>query len=157
MADYEELVKKLRKAAYIAKMQGSNPYRFVAHYIAAADAIEELQQIEGHYEGCAKDYFKDVCYYLERVPKWISVEERLPEGADKSGAICENVWLLFDDGNVYPGWMNGTTEKVYYLDNAHDVVMKAPISRVKMWQPRPESPDHIREATKMVEPQKEET
>jgi hypothetical protein len=39
---YEGLVKELRKAAYIAKMQGSNPFRFVAHYIAAADAIEEL-------------------------------------------------------------------------------------------------------------------
>ena len=72
--------------------------------------------------------------------RWISVEERLPEGADKSGAICENVWLLFDDGGVYPGWMNGRTEKVYYLNDYDDFVRKAPISRVKMWQQRPEPP-----------------
>ena len=45
----------------------------------AADAIEELQQIAGHYEESAHDYFKDVCYYLERMPKWIPVSERLPK------------------------------------------------------------------------------
>ena len=49
--------------------------------------------------------------------KWIPVTELLPKGADKSGELCENVWLFFDDGNVYPGWMNGITEKVYYLGN----------------------------------------
>ena len=75
------------------------------------------------------------------VRPWISVEERLPEGADESGAICENVWLLFDDGGVYPGWMNGTTKKVYYLDDMHDVVMRAPISRVRAWQQRPTPPE----------------
>ena len=42
---YEELVKGLRKAAYIAKMQGSNPFRFVPYYEKAADAIKELQRI----------------------------------------------------------------------------------------------------------------
>jgi hypothetical protein len=68
------------------------------------------------------------------------VTERLPEGGDKSGEICENVWLLFDDGNVFPGWMNGITEKVYYLNERDDYIIKAPISCVKMWQPRPEPP-----------------
>lgn len=48
--------------------------------------------------------------------------------------------ICFDDGNVYPGWMNGITEKVYYLDNYSGSLMTAPKSRVKMWQPRPEPP-----------------
>lgn len=73
--------------------------------------------------------------------EWISVEERLPKGGDKSGDFCETVWLLFDDGIVYPGWMNGITEKVYYLDDHNDFLMKAPINRVKMWQPKPEPPE----------------
>ena len=91
----------------------------------AADAIEEL--------ATKLATLQDSC-------KWTSVTERLPKGADKSGELCENVWLFFDDGNVYPGWMNGITETVYYLDNYSGSLMTAQKSRVKMWQPRPEPP-----------------
>lgn len=76
---------------------------------------------------------------LER-DRWISVEERLPVGGDKSGAVCEDIWMLFDDGSVFCGWMNGCTEKAYYLDGYHDFVLKCPISRVRAWQPKPEPP-----------------
>ena len=71
---------------------------------------------------------------------WISVEERLPVGGDKSGAVCEDIWMLFDDGSVFCGWMNGCTETAYYLDGYHDFVLKCPISRVRAWQPKPEPP-----------------
>lgn len=79
----------------------------------AADAIEELQQIAGHYEESAHDYFKDVCYYLERMPKWIPVTERLPEKTGKylvcgqwTGKPAET-WVceLIAFGNI-KGWAN---------------------------------------------------
>jgi hypothetical protein len=76
---------------------------------------------------------------LER-DRWISVEERLPVGGDKSGAVCEDIWMLFDDGSVFCGWMNGCTETAYYLDGYHDFVRKCPISRVRAWKPKPEPP-----------------
>lgn len=75
---YDELVKSLREAS------GGARYTL---WWQAADAIEELQQIAAHYEKTAKDYFKDVCYYLERVPKWIPVTERLP-GSGVPTLIC---------------------------------------------------------------------
>lgn len=68
---YEKMVERLRTATALPVMNSLCQ--------EAADAIEELVQIAGHYEECAKEYFKDVNYYLERMPKWISVEERLPE------------------------------------------------------------------------------
>lgn len=72
--DYKELIESLRFMATQGKRYGMA----VVVMDNAADAIEELQQIADHYEETAKDYFKDICYYLERVPKWISVKERLP-------------------------------------------------------------------------------
>ena len=76
---------------------------------------------------------------LER-DRWISVEERLPKGGDKTIGICENISMLFDDGNVYPGWMNGWLGKSFYLNERDDFVKSAPISRVKAWRPLPEPP-----------------
>lgn len=91
----DELILKLNlaysRAVYIEEQEIGELMR------EAADAIAELQQIAGHYEECAKDYFKDVCYYKERVPKWIPVTERLPKygdwvlgiGPKKGYHICE--------------------------------------------------------------------
>lgn len=75
-----------------------------------------------------------------RKPRWIPVTERLPIGGDDSGAICENVCLLMDDGTVSCGWMNGITKKVYYLNARDDFVIKAPITRVTHWMPLPAPP-----------------
>lgn len=83
----------------------------------AADAIEELSK-----------------------PKWIPVTERLPVGGDDSGAVCENVCLMMDDGTVSCGWMNGITKKVYYLNARDDFVIKAPITQVTHWMPLPQPP-----------------
>lgn len=72
---YDELIKRLHQR--IALTHAGSPLQDDLR--EAAEAIEKLQQIAGHYEETAKDYFKDVCYYLERVPKWIPVTEQLPD------------------------------------------------------------------------------
>lgn len=80
---------------------------------------------------------------IEKLPsaqRWIPVTERLHVGGDKSGAVCEDIWMLFDDGSVFCGWMNGCTETAYYLDGYNDFVRKCPISRVRAWKPKPEPP-----------------
>ena len=87
---YETLIAALRKVD-----EYDSGYAKLMYDVA--DAIEELQQIAGHYEESAHDYFKDVCYYLERVPKWISVTERLP----KEGEFV----LVY--GDLYPNKHDG--------------------------------------------------
>lgn len=138
---YDALVKGLREAHEYAMEYGTNPFRYSAYYAKAADVIEELQK-SVNFHKFNSEFWEDK-YNSIADEKWIPVTERLPEGADDSGAICENVWLLFDDGGVYPGWMNGRTEKAYYINDYDDIVRKAPISRVKMWQPRPEPPREV--------------
>ena len=91
---YDELVKDLRE----------NHDKYFARDMQAADVIKELQ-------GKAKVLEKLADKWCEAAPKWIPVTERLPVGGDDSGAICENVCLLMDDGTVSCGWMNGITKK----------------------------------------------
>lgn len=132
---YDDLVRSLHEGAEFLECSTpgiKNSFAKMCHN--AADAIEELS-LEN--ESLAKSV-NEASEILRR--RWIPVTEKLPIGGDKSGEICENVWLFFDDGSVYPGWMNGINEKVYYLDDYNDCLMKAPMSRVKMWQPRPEPP-----------------
>jgi len=121
---YDELVKRLREVEEMLKMA---QFKEAAALIEqAADAIENLD--------CIAETYAETVHELKDKNRWIPVSERVPKGGDKSGELCENVWLFFDDGNVCPGWMNGITEKVYYLDNYNSSIMTAPISRVKMWQ-----------------------
>ena len=97
----------------------------------AADAIEELQQIAEHYEEAAHDYFKDVCYYLERVPKWIPVTEALPlYGQDVlavrtygDGEKCQEVLMAH-----IAVWNEGTGEKWWSATN------------ITHWMPLPNPP-----------------
>ena len=86
---YDELVKDLRE----------NHDKYFARDMQAADAIEELQQVAAHYEETAKDYFKDVCYYLERVPRWIPVTERLPNAHEL--VLIYNPGYLMTTGFIY--------------------------------------------------------
>ena len=128
MMMYDDLIKKLRycgnavscvRCPYWGGCEGSKE-----DLIKAADAIEELQQIAGHYEEIAKDCFKDVCYYLERVPKWIPVTERLPE---------DDVFVLNcnDHGNIVIGKIIGGTWWYKYFSYQ---------GQVTHWMPLPEPP-----------------
>lgn len=106
----------------------------------AADAIEELTRAVAL---LASDRDAERKLRLDaesKIPRWIPVTVQLPVGGDDSGAVCENVCLLMDDGTVSCGWMNGITQKVYYLNARDDVVIKAPITRVTYWMPLPEPP-----------------
>ena len=102
---YDELIKRLRYCSEetsgcgLCALSGNCVLR-VGLILQAADAIEELQQISAHYEETAHDYFKDVCYYLERVPKWIPVTERLPE-CDLGAEVGNIEWI--SNGMVHAG------------------------------------------------------
>lgn len=149
---YEDLVKRLRTsqtlAEFVAEETAKMPNTIFGE---AADAIETLigkvkyliERCDMADKNCAEAVHLGALWKeaaLERMPRWIPVEERLPTGGDDSGAICENVCLLLDDGTVSCGWMNGITKKVYYLNARDDVVIKAPITRVTHWMPLPEPP-----------------
>ncbi len=80
MTDYTKLVEALRcglmdgdkceSCKYLLKRDG-RPVRcgFENLELDAADAIEELQQIEDHYEQTAKDYWKEACEYKAQLSK----------------------------------------------------------------------------------------
>ena len=136
---YEELIKSLRICAIAERDYecAGCAYRdkdFDCNSVMkidAADAIDELQQIAGHYEETAKDYFKDVCYYLERVPKWISVKERLPEHLTsvivhrKDGGIF--MWEYFNTSQTDDCWIDDSMNVYSFYDVTH-------------WMPLPEPP-----------------
>ncbi len=113
-------------------------------------AIKAIEDLRDCYNGFSDTYDKAyIIGALEEVPsvqqkqRWIPVTERLPIGGDDSGAICENVCLLMNDGTVSCGWMNGITKKVYYLNARDDVIIIAPITRVTHWMPLPEPPKEV--------------
>ena len=140
---YEELTKRLRECT--AEQNGEKTL-----WHQAADAIEKLQQIAGHYEQSAHDYFKDVCYYLERMPKWIPVTERLPEDGGclvsylvntipphRSIDICyfaKNLYKIdkydFADKKRKPGF--------YQYDSEYGYYERAGITH---WMPLPQPPE----------------
>jgi hypothetical protein len=102
----------------------------------AADAIEELQQIAAHYEEAAKDYFKDVCYYLERVPKWIPVTERLPsKGTNvlvyEFGRV-EQAYITTCTADSSPCWVVINGYSYHRISDAD--------CPIKWWMPLPEPP-----------------
>jgi len=142
---YDDLVKRLWECA---SGECFNCSQYTETTNASVCSKELMKQAADAIENTSKAYQMMAYAFEAEVTKqrWIPVSERLPQGGDKSGQICANVLLYFDDGNVYPGWMNGCSGKVYYLDDYNDYVLRAPISRVKMWQPLPEPPkeeDHV--------------
>lgn len=89
----------------------------MAEYIEREAAIESFRKnLDGGYV-LTND--AQTTHILQSIPaadvrpvEWIPVTERLPVGGDESGAVCENVCLMMDDGTVSCGWMNGITKKV---------------------------------------------
>jgi len=103
MRDYEELVKALRETRETVRENPGLAMRVSPYQLsAAADAIEELQKAldavnDAHNEGY------DVGYWAGRrdyEPKWISVEERLPE-CDLGAEVGNIEWISY--GMVHAG------------------------------------------------------
>ena len=122
---YDDLIKRLNK--YSAEHENHGGIT-----AEAADAIEELQQIAAHHEETAHDYFKDVCYYLERMPKWIPVTERLPE--------FEGAVLCMRKSNVCGA---RPYQEILYVDeygfkNFDDIYLADGV--VTHWMPLPQQP-----------------
>lgn len=102
--------------------------------LAAADVLEELQQIADHYEQTTKDFWNEACEYKQRIaeleaqlPKWISTEDRLPEK-------MKNVFAANNRGkqwDIDKAWYNGA-----YFDRCG----KRPLFHVTHWMPLPETP-----------------
>ena len=105
--------------------------------------------------GCKTILFRDVQDYLKEIkisaariedmtkqlesaqPKWISVEERLPSGANGMD-FCVNVVVYTQDKQVTTGWCNG---EIWYLLNwDNDFISKHPSEYVTHWMPLPEPP-----------------
>lgn len=133
---YDDLVKRLREDAEWAEAnEWETPITLSDNLYQAADAIEELQQIAGHYEETAKDYFKDVCYYLERVPKWIPVEERLPK--EYKDVLCYYEYFRYGDYNC----MFRTIDRGYYGDGRWGgEAGQGHKNKVLAWMPLPQPP-----------------
>ena len=78
---YEELVKKLRYLASVYSVCNGNTNEYYRRTVEAADAIEELQSVVEHYA--------EVC--VTEIPKWIPVEERLPEEDERVLVVAHRI------------------------------------------------------------------
>lgn len=138
---HEALVARVRYHIQKANFMGLKEAESTLLLGEAADAIEQLiEECDAYRKAMTDEHNRAAKLAWEKEHCWIPVADRLPIGGDDSGAICENVCLLMDDGTVSCGWMNGITKKVYYLNARDDVVIKAPITRVTHWMPLPPAP-----------------
>lgn len=93
--DYRELVKSLRDATGWAN--ASQHYTLMRE---AADAIESLLNYEALYRDLTDKGLKTIRELLDKYPKWISAEERLPE---KTGMYI--VWIHEPTDAEKDDWM----------------------------------------------------
>ena len=129
MRDYEELVKALRDSAdwadHFAVLMGRDGDAHAPIMCEAADAIEELALV-CRTQKAAFDA------HIDKTPKWISVEERLPEP--------------YVDVLVYCEWvgMSGTTYHEIQLTSLKELRNQGytPIA----WMPLPEPPKEATDA-----------
>ena len=76
------------------------------------------------------------------LPKWISVEERLPHVVAESNwdKKTENVLAIEENGNFYVGRFF-----IYKYDGAHEFVSGYDSPLVTHWMPLPEPPKEVEE------------
>ena len=107
---YEKLIEALRYAYKTATESLSNPYRFCAYYAAAADAIEDLEN-------------KLNLWRHDKIFRWISVTERLPE-EDKLVLVWRNNRLPYVSRRI---------DTSYWVGLGRD-------AEVTHWMPLPKPP-----------------
>ena len=112
---YEELIEELRRPH-----ADCNPWVLMEQ---AADAIEELQrQIDGWIEQERKALIKSL-------PRWISVEERLPE--------TNGYYLAYVESSLFP---NGYYHNLLKFIDGDFIEDHMVIHRVTHWMPLPAPP-----------------
>lgn len=99
--------------------------------------IAEYDRVHIGPPGVARKLMEDA----PAVQQWISVKDRLPQGADGK-SICENVIAYLNNGEVEaqvcPGWLNG--DKWYLLVGDEDYHTVWGLDAVTHWQPMPQPP-----------------
>lgn len=89
----------------------------------ARDALEQIEKLEA----IIKDKEKSLCELEQKVPKWVSVKDRLP---DKESMLC----LVISDGDLYVShwhWSGGGPW--FFTDGEYDC-------NVTHWAKAPELP-----------------
>lgn len=131
MRDYEELLKALRENAEWAEGNiWEVPIMLPDNLKQAADAIEELQAYADLYKELTEKGQTVARKLIDAYPKWISVEERLPEEGERVLILYE---LRGDEENISIGWLaNGG------FDCWDDSLWT--MRSVTYWMPMPEPP-----------------
>lgn len=74
---------------------------------------------------------------VDAMPKWISVEDALPNGSNGFD-FCETVIVYTQDEQVTTGWNN--CGEWYLLNWDNEFISKHPADYVTHWMPLPEPP-----------------
>lgn len=126
---YDELVKDLReKAEFLAAAEPLHIKNAFAETMKqAADAIEDLNKLVENSNKAYKAVYQNLAV---RIPRWISVEERLPEA--ECGDFSKNV--LVTDGKyiAISSYFNCEEMEPYWCYTG--------IGEITHWMPLPEPP-----------------
>ena len=128
---YEELVATIRRQC--VEMDCGNCNTCVKR--KAADAIEELSQKVDEWQEEACKWNSEYYHLLDNTPRWISVEERLPEDGEE--VLCYYEYFRYGRFNC----MYKTVDRGYFL-NGHfgGEPTNGQKAKVLYWMPLPEPP-----------------
>lgn len=112
-----------------------------------AEAIKRLTNYAYEYlnDGFDQEYEAvkmAIAALREQEPKWISVKERLPEGANGK-SFCELVLAYTVEGEVTTGWING--DAWFLIINDRDDITRHGRAYVTHWMPLPKLSEVLRE------------
>ena len=139
---YDELVKRLRREAVYLPEKFSKNAELLDVLMKAADAIEELQTYADLYKDMTEESQRAARKVIDSYPKWIPLTERLPEYSGD--------YLVYSIGG---NWEQLSTIEIAFWNDKNFIVQS--FFAVTHWMPLPEPPDHIGEATEMVEKESE--
>ena len=102
--------------------------------------MASISHIECSGAGARYNYYNDALEALEKQSKWISVEERLPRGANGID-FCVLVLVYTQEQCITAGWNNDGTWHLINWDN--DFITEHSADFVTHWMPLPEPPKEI--------------